>query len=151
MRGLASRLARYMVIGGIVAGVALTAVGCSSGGRTFQLTFPAEHNTLTIDPLPISFVDNTGLVVGLRQAPASPNWLPGVAALPEEQTALVITWIGGACDQHVSMTSEGTSDALRVAIQTSKAGGCRLLGVGRSVVLDLTHVVRPEDVTLSER
>jgi hypothetical protein len=92
MRGHASWLARHVVIAGIVAGVAITAVGCSPGGGTFELTFPAEHDTLTIDPLPVSLVDNTGLVVGFRQAPAGPDWAPGVAALPEEQTAMVITW-----------------------------------------------------------
>jgi len=150
MRGLAARLARNVVIGGIVAGVSVTAAGCSSGGGTFQLTFPAEHETLTINPLPVALVDKTGLVAGFRLAPASPNWAPGVTALPGDETALVITWVGGACDQHVSMTSEGTSSALRVAVQTSKAGGCRLLGVGRSVELVLTRAVRPGDVTLSE-
>ena len=152
MRGLASRLARNVVIGGVVAAMVLTVVGCTSGGGgTFQLTFPGEHETLTIAPLPVSLVDNSGLVAGFRQAPASPNWVPGVAAIPEGQTALVITWIGGACDRHVSMTSEGTSSALRVAIQTSKAGGCRLVGIGRSVELVLNRAVRAEDVTLSER
>lgn len=149
MLGRASRYARSSAVACIVAGIALTTAGCSSGSRTFDVTFPAENQTLTIEPLPVSLVDNSGLVSGFRLASPNPNWPEGVQAVPGDQTALVITWVGGACDQAVSMTSDGASNALRVAVKTSSVGGCRLLGVGRGLELDFNHAVRAQDVTLS--
>lgn len=150
MRGLASRFAGKVFIACIVAGLALSAVGCSAGARTFQLTFPAEHEQIAIDALPVSLTDTSGLVVGFHPAPPG-AWNTGVAALPEDKSALVITWVGGACDSHVSLTTQGTASALQVAIQTSTSGGCRLLGVGRSVELALNGVVHSENVSLSGR
>lgn len=126
----------------------------SAGIRTFQMTFPAEvSGPLPIVPLPVVLVDHTGLVAGLRQALLGPNdsGATGVTGRPGDPKTLLVTWTGGACDDHVSMNLDGPRTAPQLSIATSSRDGCRLVGIGRSVALDLTVAVRPEAVSLTTR
>jgi hypothetical protein len=133
--------------------VAITAlVAASDSSRTFTLTFPASHTTLAIAPLPVTLVDHAGLVVAIHEVPPNRPELvrsDGVTALPEHPSSLVARWIGGACDKAVAITLDGTTSALRLAIATTDGGGCRLVGLGRSIVLDLTAVIPPVNVTVA--
>ena len=141
----------------IVTTILLTIVsGCtarpSAAFHILRMTFPADMSgPLPIAALPIVLIDSTGLVTGLREALLGPNdsGLPGVTARPGDPKTLVVTWIGGACDDRVTMNLHGPQSALQLSIETSSPGGCRLVGIGRSVALDLTVAVRPEVVGLT--
>lgn len=139
----------------------MMASGCTTApspepqARTFQLIYPGEPDApLHVAPLPMALIDRSGLVQALRVAgpgPGGQGWRDGVAAVPDNPTRLVLTWVGGACDDRVSMILDGTQSSMQVAINTTATGGCRAVGIGRSVELDLSVAVRPEDVRLTAR
>jgi hypothetical protein len=155
MPWFAQSVGRSAVIAAMVTGVVVATLGCSLVQRTYEVTFPARNNGgLGIDALPVRLVDSTGLIIGFQQASPGPDqrgWLEGVAVFPGDPPALVFTWLGGACDRDVSMTVGGTASSLLVTIQTNReAGGCRLVGITRSVLLELNAVVDPANVTFED-
>ena len=144
---------RKILATAIVVALAATTASCSTGTRTFQLTFPGnDSGPLAIAPLPVELIDHARIVIDFREGEPTPGGpAAGATALAGNAKAVVVTWIGGACDDHVSIDLDGSQNAPHLTIATSSADGCRLLGVGRSVVIDLNVAIRPENFTVKER
>jgi len=81
---------------------ALAAVaGCAGPGATpFTLSYPAA--TAGADPVPISLVDQTGLVAAMTFATADLAG-PGVEAVAGQPDALRVSWQGGPCDDRSTL------------------------------------------------
>jgi len=75
--------------------------GCAGPGATpFTLSYPAA--TEGVDPVPISLVDQTGLVTAMTFA-AADLVSPGVEAVPGQADALRVSWQGGPCDDRSTL------------------------------------------------
>ena len=118
--------------------------GCSLlPGRQFTYTFPAGPG---LAALPVVLTDTTGTVIGLEEAP--PGFQPrldvGMATIAQNPNAVVIRWIGGSCDERVSITEEG-SPSVTFVVTTTSAVACDLGGVPRALLL---HLSKPADMRL---
>jgi hypothetical protein len=75
--------------------------GCAGSGATpFTLSYPAA--TAGADPVPISLVDQTGLVTAMTFATADLA-SPGVEAAPGQPDVLRVSWQGGPCDDRSTL------------------------------------------------
>ena len=75
--------------------------GCAGPGATpFTLSYPAA--TEGVDPVPISLVDQTGLVSAMTFATADLA-SPGVEAVPGQPDSLRVSWQGGPCDDRSTL------------------------------------------------
>jgi hypothetical protein len=126
----------------MLAMLAITVAGCSLFGSvtTFGFAFPANGN---IAALPVTVSDATGTVVSADQAPA--GFLPvvdeGFSTVIENPNAIVVHWIGGACDASVAMSVRDTGTITVHVATTRKPGACDLLGVSRAVLMQFSHPI----------
>ena len=130
-------------IGWLGAGLAVVLVaGCALlPPDGLQVTLPAVD---TIDPLPVTVVDNAGIVVGA--APGEGSFLDdetavAIEAVPGRDDAVWVNWLGGACDDRVTITIDPEGDQFRVATRTQPDVtilACPAVGIFRSVLLELT-------------
>ena len=120
------------------AAVLAVAIGACSflPGRQFGYTFPADGDRAA---LPVVLTDTTGNVVALDEAPAGfrPVIDPGIATAPQDPNAVVIHWTGGACDELVSITTEGAPSVTFVVTTTVKPIDCDAFAVSRAVLVQL--------------
>ena len=91
-------------------------------------------------------IDRVGLLTGAGPGPVEQG-LEGIHALDGRPSQLVVAWLGGACDFNTTFTLDGTPPGYTITEQTSRAYGCRLIGVGRAIVLQLTQPIEPAIVT----
>jgi hypothetical protein len=93
--------------------VALAGCGSGPGATPFTVSYPAA--TAGADPMPISLIDQTGLVSGLalpdEQAPG-----PGVADVPGQPNALRVAWEGGPCDDRATLVFNDIGGSYELAI-----------------------------------
>jgi hypothetical protein len=77
-------------------------VACGSGPipTPFTLSYPAA--TAGGDPVPISLVDQTGLITSLTLAP-DVSAGSGVEAVPGKSNTLLVSWQGGPCDDRATL------------------------------------------------
>jgi hypothetical protein len=127
--------------------VSLLLVGCGVGIGigVHQVTVPGGE---LHDPLPVTLEDRTGWVTDMGVAP--PHDVPdGVTNPVGDPRRLIVTWLGGLCDESVRLTVEtGPQDTLRVLVGTDRPDGCLLAGVMRTVVVDVDRPIAAERVRL---
>lgn len=59
--------------------------------------------------------------------------------------AVVLAWMGGACDDRAIVTIEQAGDRYRVTVESqTSAMGCSAVGISRAVLLSLTQPVGPD-------
>jgi hypothetical protein len=102
---------------------------------------------MQIPALPIRVEDRSGLVqaVAFVNDPA----LQGIRAVPDRPNSIAVGWMGGACDQRVAVTVEGTAPTVEVAIRTETAGACRAIGIPRAIELQFAQPIDPTMVSMS--
>ena len=128
---------------------ALLVIGCSLlPGKQFTYTFPAlpDH---TIEALPVVLTDKTGGVVGLADAPGGLPPAPvesGMTTSPAFPNGFVIFWTGGACDQRVEISAEGSGSVDYVVKTITKPVACDALGIRRSVLVQLAGPADPDRI-----
>ena len=130
-------------------GVALIAAllaGCSliPPPAGIQITIPATGD---VHALPVTIVDHAAIVRDAEPAdiPNDIPWETAVHAVPGRDDAILLTWMGGDCDDRaiVTIDQNGARYDMTVKAQSS-AMGCSAIGVFRAVRLTLTEPVGPD-------
>ena len=140
---------------GVVATLAVVLVFVAACGSTpaatpFTVSYPAA--TAGADPLPISLVDQTGLVTAMTEA-AAVSMGPGVEAVPGQANALRVSWPGGPCDDRVTLVLNDIGGRYELAIHNHPpitAGfSCDESKVARVVDITFTRQLDPTQLTLN--
>ena len=141
---------------GFVLAVALVACWPPSG-RLFHTTLTSSDGSY---PLPVTLGDQTNLVVDIEPGPTEPFPAvePFVRSDPANPNALILTWLGGACEDEsvVVFHPGGGRYDLAVSSRGGLFGGCPAIGLLRAirirtsepVAIDLIDVIgRPQPST----
>jgi hypothetical protein len=127
---------------GVVLVIALL-TGCSllPPPTGIQVAIPALNG---VPALPVTIVDHAGIVRAAAPG-AAPDVLSmetAVHAIPGRDNAVLLTWIGGECDDRSIVTIDPDEGRYGVTIESpSSATSCSAVGIIRSVVLELTEPV----------
>jgi len=119
------------------------------GDGRFEEAFPARGD---IEALLVSIVDRAGLVssVELGSGGALED---GVAVVPGRPSSLEVSWLDGMCDDRVEVAIVSFGPMIKVAVRTDRAGGAggrRLAGILRSVILNLDHPIDTRIIEFEE-
>jgi hypothetical protein len=139
---------------GAVLAVAVLA-GCGSGGGvpTYLTAYPPQ--AVGARPLPISLIDQTGLVISIAAAPDAPAAADAeaVQAVPGRAASLRVFWLGGECDDRVTMVLVSIGATYQLAIhnhpQITAGALCSAAGVPRIVDISFTRPLKPSDLSLT--
>lgn len=102
----------------------------------------------TVKPLPMTVKDSTGLLAGASAA-VEQSASDGVEAVPGQPKRIRVTWIGGACDRTATMQMSSNGAGIQLTVETFVPGGsCLLIGIGRSVELELLTPFDPRSITV---
>lgn len=128
---------------------ALGIAGCRSaeqtGPRAIDGVFPAQGD---LAALPIRVSDVSGVIrtVSIVAADAGHE---GVTQAPGRDDAITVQWVGGMCDRSAEVVVDRPGDGLALTISTKRDfGGCRLKGISRTLMLELTEPVDASTVAL---
>ena len=144
------RLSTVLLVLALVASVA----GCSRNGpSTFTAEFPAQPD-LGVDAVPISLIDQTGLVTTVRTAPPGDvRDGPRVEAEPNIANGLRVSWLGEGCDNRLSLvfgpSARGYELAIHVDPNAAGGFGCVDVTIARGLSITLSEPVDPASVTVS--
>lgn len=126
--------------------------GCGSGGGvpTYSTAYPPQE--VGDKALPISLVDQTGLVTAIAAAPDA-SAAADVESVPDRANELRISWLGGECDDRVTMVLVNIGAVYQLAIHNHPqfAAGltCTAAGVPRIVDISFNRHLAPDTLTLS--
>jgi hypothetical protein len=111
-----------------------------------QLSLPAAGD---VGPHPVTVVDHAGIV--RAATPGGPTTGPGAGPgpafdlVPGRDDQVLVTWIGGECDDRTIVTIDPDAGRYRVHIDPqSSATSCSAVGVIRTVLLTLDQAVAPD-------
>ena len=124
--------------------------GCSSDSdprpRAIDGGFPP---TAQLPALPFRVADQTGLIRALAVVEAGVVQ-EGASQVLGRDDALYLHWVGGACDRQVLVTFEHTANGHGFTISTERDfGGCRLVGIPRTLVIEFTRPVDASAVSFT--
>jgi hypothetical protein len=124
--------------------------GCSAdrepGPRSIDGVFPP---TAELPQLPFRVTDQTGLIRAIAVAKAD-DVPEGVSQVKGHDDALHLEWLGGLCDRRVFVVFEQQADGSAFTVDTeADFGGCLLMGVQRSLVIEFTRPVDASTVSVS--
>lgn len=130
----------------LLVAIALMATGCSvppppSG---IQLVLPARPE---VRALPVTVVDHADVISDAAPAeiPADAPWETTIRAVDGRDDAVLLTWMGGACDDRAIVTVDEVGARYRVTVKTEMSGmGCTAVGVFRAVLLTLAKPIEPD-------
>ena len=130
----------------LAAGLALANGGCAlfepDPDGTFSVVMPGREQ---VDPLTVDVLDGTGTVKAVIVAEG--RFPEGVVAAPADPGTLIVTWMGGMCDTRTTLTLETTLDTMQIGASTERRpGGCRAMGVMRSIAIRFDPPLAPEFV-----
>lgn len=124
-------------------------VGCGStdepGPRVVDGVFPAQGD---VAALPVRVSDPSGVIraVSIFAADAGHD---GVTQVPGRDDALYLQWMGGMCDRAAEVVVDRAGAILFVTISTKRDfGGCRLMGISRTLMLELNEPVDASTVAI---
>lgn len=143
---------RRLLIGVLVVLSFAALAGCGPGGEvpTFRISYPPA--TAGDKPLPISLIDQTGLVTAIA---AAPDAVVGsdVEAVPGRADALRVSWDGGDCDDRVTLVLNRLGDAFELAIRNHPQFGAGLICTGaevsRALDIEFSTTLAPEQLSLA--
>ena len=114
-----------------------------------QVTIPASESAKA---LPVTVVDHAGIVRAAASAARVNDDASDttIHAVPGRDDAVLLTWIGGACDDRTIVTIDRAEPGFSVGLETqSSAGVCSAVGIFRTIVLELTEPVGADAFVLS--
>jgi len=123
--------------------MAVLVVACQPAGRAFQTTLQSDSSK----PLPVTLTDETTLVRAITQAAADSATTandPAVRADRDDVNGLVLTWLGGQCDQDAAVWfgAQNGGYVLNLAIHENVGlGGCIANGVPRAVRITVSRPI----------
>jgi hypothetical protein len=123
-------------------------------GRVFQATL--LHTSLSNPggdyPLPVTLLDQADLVVGIEPADGDTQGGPDpfVQVDPADPKALVLTWLGGLCDNDavVSLSPTGSGYTLRLEVHQKLGLGCSAVGLLRGLRIVTSQPVPTGSITV---
>lgn len=145
-------MCRRLVIGAAAVLLFAALSGCGSGGGVpFTVSYPAA--TADGDPVPISLVDQTGLVTSLTLAPDASAG-SDVEAVPGNANALRVSWPGGPCDDRETLVlNDIGGERYELAIHNHPpitAGfSCDTSTVARVIEISFKQPLAPEQLSLN--
>ncbi len=127
----------------------LVMAGCGSteqtGPRAIEGAFPAQGD---IAVLPVRVSDLPGVIRNVSIVAADAGH-EGVSQVPGRDDAVYLQWVGGMCDRGAQVVVDRTGAGLLVTISTQRDfGGCRMAGISRTLMLELTESVDASTVAL---
>jgi hypothetical protein len=130
--------------------VALIVAACQPEGRIFRTTLGTDINA----PLSVTVADGTTLVTGIAEAAVDPVTVgnePAVRADHDGATGLVLTWLGGGCDQDAAVRFLPATDGYVLTVAThQKLGlGCTAVGVPRAVRITLSRPIPADSIAVA--
>jgi hypothetical protein len=128
--------------------VSVFAAACQVPGRVF----PTTLTSATLDPLPVTLTDQTGLVTAIAPEPdAQVQNEPMLQAVDGEPMSAVLTWLGGACDADTTVLVHRLDGGLvmNVAIHGKLGLGCVALGVPRAIRITTSEPLPIDQVTVA--
>lgn len=139
----------------IAVGLLLTAflAACfPPAGRPFHTTLSTPDGS---NPLPVALGDETDLVIGIEPAePATSASLePLVQADPTDPSAVIVSWVGGMCDNDASLSlrPSGAGYALHLEVHQKLGLGCPAAGVLRGLRINTSRPIPLGSITTSGR
>jgi hypothetical protein len=138
---------RRLILASVLAWATLAS--CESNiqlrSRAIDGVFPPTRD---LPPLPFRLTDETGLVQALAVVKPG-NLQDGVSPLPGRDDAVYVQWTGGACDRLAMVVFEHGLDGHQFTITTERDfGGCRMIGIPRSLTIEFTQPVDAATVSL---
>ena len=132
---------------GLVATVLV--VACQPEGRIFQITLTGSDAQL-----PVAMTDATGLVTGISEAAvesATTGNDPAVRADEDDPDALILTWLGGACDQDTAVWFGPQHGAyvLNLAIHEKSGTGCPASAVPRGLRIATSRPIPVDSINVA--
>jgi hypothetical protein len=127
----------------VIALVAATTLGgCTTFSRQFAYSFPANGN---LPELPVVLTDATASVTSVGAAPAGfqPIVNDGFSTVANNPNAIVVHWLGGACDASIAITADGSNNVDFTVTTATKPGGCDAIGIPRAVLIQLSRPADP--------
>jgi hypothetical protein len=106
-----------------------------------QVTIPAAPG---VQALPVTVVDHVGIVRNAAPAdrPDDLDTRAVVRAIPGREDAVLLTWIGGDCDDRAIVTIDPDGDRFKVTVEArSSATACSAVGIIRTLMITLTRPV----------
>ncbi|MBA2382556.1 MAG: hypothetical protein H0V73_10650 [Chloroflexi bacterium] len=129
---------------------AIVAAACQSQGQVFQATLLTDP----VKPLPVSLTDESKLVTGITEAAADSTTTgsdPALRADQDDPNGLVLTWLGGACDQDAAVWfgPQNGGYVLSLAIHVKVGLGCPASGVPRAIRIATSRPIAVGSVTVA--
>jgi hypothetical protein len=112
----------------------LFATGCAGPAGTQYRTSLPEPGVAA--PFPVVLGDQTELVVGIEPAEAMgfPPFELAVHEDPVNASAIIATWIGGACDDEAALTFRRDGPGFSLHLQVRRGwGACTMAGISRTL------------------
>lgn len=134
-----------------VLAAALLACRGGTGPPTFETTFPARPGGTQVNALPVSLVDQTGLVTGIV-------WATGgggegtVSGLPGTPNAMRVKWTSGACDDRATLVFIPVGGGYSIAVHNRQSMAvitCEAAAVPRALDISLTNGIDLGSVTVT--
>jgi hypothetical protein len=131
--------------------VTVLVAACQPEGRIFEVTLGTESN----DRLPVTLTDGTRLVTGIAQAAVDPVTVgnePAVRADPDDPTGLVLTWLGGGCDQDAALRFHVVNGGYVLNLASHGKlglGGCPAIGLPRAVRIAVSRPIPVDAITVA--
>ncbi len=119
--------------------LAMALVGCGTVSISqLSFRFPAANG---IPELPVNLADYSGAVISIAAAPAGfqPVVDNGFSVVPAFPNAIVVHWIGGACDRHVAIDARDMGTLTFTVTTTRQARRCDAIGIPRALMIGLSR------------
>jgi hypothetical protein len=134
----------------------LTLAAClPPAGRLFNTTLihKSPANPGGDYPLPVTLGDQTDLVVGIEPTDAdeSGGLAPLVKADPTDPNALIVSWLGGLCDNDaaVSFQPSGSGYTLHLDVHEKLGLGCPAAGLLRGLRIITSEPIPIDSIAAS--
>ena len=140
-------LRRSLLLATLLATLGIAGCGPTeaTGPRAIDGAFPAQGD---ISALPVRVSDLPGVIRNVSIVAADAG-LEGVSQVPGREDAVYLQWMGGMCDRGAEVIVDRVVAGLLVTISTQRDfGGCRMAGISRTLMLELTEPVDASTVAL---
>ena len=114
--------------------------GCSLlPGRQFAFSVPAEGARPAV---PGILADTTGMVIKVDVVnDVAPPLDKGMMTSPADPNAVVVHWVGGACDERIQIDVLPEGGTTIQVATTTQPGPCELIGLSRAVRIEFAAPV----------
>jgi hypothetical protein len=129
----------------------LTMAAClRPAGTLFETTVSQPDGSY---PMPVALGDQTGIVTAIEPAlgDSSARTEPLVEPDPADAKNVLVSWIGGACDNDVALSLQrsGSTFALHLDVHGKLGLGCPAVGLIRGLRIRFSEPIRADAINPS--